>query len=425
LTDGRPAGLKLYGFVSRALTPLAPALLRLRARHGREDPVRMRERLGFASREKPIGRVVWVHAASVGESLSVLSLLDKIGAERPEFSVLLTTTTRTAAEVLARRLPRNTIHQFAPIDTPSAVDRFLSHWRPELAVFVESELWPNLILEAKRRGAKLALVSARMSQQSFSGWRRAPTAIAHLFDAFDLVLARDNVTADRLGSLGARVDGVADLKFGASPLPCDSSSSETMRRGVGGRPVILGASTHAGEEALLLDRFMTCGFGSAPSALLILVPRHPDRGATIEADAKARGLSVARRSLGANFERANVYIADTVGELGLWYRLANLAFLGGSFAAGVGGHNPLEAARLGCPFVVGPHRESWPIYKELAAAGATACLQEPSDLDAYLEAAVHGSEGLSAMASQARAFVVGRDAETGASLSRVLSLLAP
>jgi 3-deoxy-D-manno-octulosonic-acid transferase len=225
--------------------------------------------------------------------------------------------------------------------------------------------------------------------------------------------------------LGARVDGVADLKFGASPLPFDSSSSVTMRRSVGDRPVILGSSTHAGEEALLLDRFTACGHGLTVAALLILVPRHPNRGVDIEADAKARGFSVARRSLGASVEKANVYIADTLGELGLWYRLADLAIMGGSFTEGVGGHNPLEAARLGCPFVVGPHRESWPIYQELAAAGATACLRDATELDGYLEAAVHGNERLGAMACMAREFVVGRDGETNASLSRILSLLAP
>jgi 3-deoxy-D-manno-octulosonic-acid transferase len=300
------------------------------------------------------------------------------------------------------------------------VRRFLDHWRPDVGVFVESELWPNLILAAEARGARMALVSARLSAASLAGWRRAPGAARRVLGAFDLLLARDAAAAGDLESLGARVDGVTDLKLGAPPLPADPAEVAAMTQALAGRAAILAASTHPGEDAVLLQAFRAAG---PRGALLIIVPRHVERGDEIEALAQAAGFAAGRRSQGADAAGLEVYVADTLGELGLWYRLSRLAVIGGSLVAGgAGGHNPFEPARLGCPFVAGPHVEAWPAYGELARAGATR-LAPPDDLAAIIAEAIAAPERLEAMARTARALVDTGDTATRGAIPRILRLL--
>lgn len=417
--------LAIYGVAARALSPLAPVLLSARAKAGKEDRSRLGERLGRPSRPRPAGALAWLHGVSVGESLSLLSLAERLGAERPDALVLMTSGTRAAAEVLAGRLPGSVIHQYAPIDTPGAARRFLDHWRPDLGVLAESELWPNLILAARRQGVRLALVSARISPASLRRWRWAPAAARAVLGAFELVLARDEAAAERFVALGARVDGLADLKFAAAPLPADETELARLRGAIGERPVILAASTHAGEETAILDRFGVVAGESAAPPLLILAPRHVERGAEVERLALERGFATARRSAGAGPAGARVYLADTLGEMGLWYRLAGLAVLGGSLIAGVGGHNPLEPARLGCPFVVGRHVEAWPVYAEFEARGATVRVARMEELDGYFHDVIDSAGSLAAMADKARAYVAMRDAEAREAITRILGLLAP
>jgi len=381
--------------------------------------------MGHASRQRPSDRLVWMHAVSVGESLSLLPLIESARAKRPDVTILVTTGTRAAAQLLETRVPPDVIHQFAPIDVPAAVGRFLDHWRPDVGVFVESELWPNLILGAHSRGVRLALVSARMSERSFVGWRRVRDAAASVLGDFDLVLARDDISAERFRSLGARVDGVADLKFGAAPLPADASALAALAGAIGGRPTIVAASTHPGEEDLLLARFAVVGRAIDKPSLLILAPRHVDRGAQIEAQAVEHDFVTARRSAKADPSQAQVFVADTLGEMGLWYRLANLAIMGGSFISGIGGHNPLEPARLSCPFVAGVHIDAWPVYKEIVAANGSAFIHRPDDLDRYLRTALCDPAALSQMGRRAQRFVELRDLETHNSTDLVLELLAP
>ena len=420
-----PPSLTLYALAARALSPLAPLLLRARARGGKEDPARLGERLGHASLPRPEGRLAWLHGASVGESLSLLPLIERLRAARPGEPVLVTSGTRASAEVLARRLPAGAIHQYAPVDTPAAVGRFLDHWRPDLGVFVESELWPNLIAGAKRRGARLALVSARLSAASVRRWGWAPGAAQAVLGAFDLLLARDEAAAAAFRALGVRVDGVADLKFAAALLPADEAELARLRAALDERPVILGASTHGGEEAAILDRFAAVAKDANPRPLLILAPRHETRGAEVEGLALGMGFTVARRSAGAGPGGVDVYVADTVGDLGLWYRLAGLAVLGGSLIAGVGGHNPLEPARLGCPFVSGSHVETWPIYGALEAHGATVCVAGAEGLDRYFRDVIEAPAALTARAGRARDLIAMKDVEAREMTSRVLDLLTP
>lgn len=421
MTASTPASLRLYRLVAEGAEVLAPAWLRERTRRRKEDPARWPERLGRTGRPRPEGPLVWLHGVSVGESLSLLPLAERLAVERPRVTVLVTSGTLASAELLATRLPAAAIHQYAPLDTPGATRRFLDHWRPALGVFVESELWPNLILGARERGVRMALVSAKLSARSAEGWRRVPAAARAVLGAFDLTLARDAGSAERLAALGARVDGLADLKFGAAALPFDAEALDLARRALSGAPVLLAASTHPGEEEAVLRAFAAAGV--AGRARLILAPRHPARGEAVQRLALEAGLSAGRRRVGAAFGAAAVHVADTVGELGLWYRLATLAVVGGSLTPdGVGGHNPLEPARLGCPFIAGPDVSAWPVYEALEAAAATRRVS-PDDLSGWFARATAGDEGLAAMAAQARAFVTAGDAAAGAATDRIMGLL--
>ena len=414
-----PPALVAYRLASAALAPIAPLWLAVRARRGREDRVRLDERLGLASAARPPGPLVWLHAASVGESLALLPLADHLAGRVPPTNILFTSGTVTSAKLIAGRLPPGAVHQYAPLDTPSFARAFIDHWRPRLAILVESELWPNLILAARDGGARTALISANLSDASARRWARAPRSFATLLGAFDLVLARDEASARRLASLGARVDGLADLKYGAPPLPVDESALAWWRERTASRTVLVAASTHPGEEDIVLEAFAGVA-RHASRPLLILVPRHPDRGAVVAGLAAKRGLATRRRSLRGDVDSAEVLVGDTLGEMGLWYRLAHLAVIGGSFVPGVGGHNPFEPARLGRPFVAGPHTDRWPVYQELQRLGG-ARLVEGDLAELFLAAA--NSSSFAGMADRARRYVAAGDQDVAGAFDRVMDLI--
>ncbi|MFN7416675.1 MAG: 3-deoxy-D-manno-octulosonic acid transferase [Alphaproteobacteria bacterium] len=336
--------LALYGLATGLAEPLAPLILKRRAKAGREDPLRLGERLGRAGAPRPPGPLVWLHGVSVGETVSLLALVEGLRARRPDLGLLVTSGTRTSAELLARRLPAGVRHQYVPVDTPGAVCRFLDHWRPDLGVFAESELWPNLILTARRRGTRLVLASARITEGTARTWRRAPASARRLLSAFDLILPQDRATADRLRGLGADCGRELNLKRAGAPLIFDPAELARLQGLAAGRPVALAASTHPGEDALIAEAAEGLG------ALVVIAPRHPERGAEIAAALKAP-----RRALGEEpGPETLVWIADTLGEMGLFFRLADVVVMGGSFPGGIGGHNPLEPARLGAPVITGP-----------------------------------------------------------------------
>jgi len=344
----RPLSLAFYAALTGLAEPFAPVLLGRRAKAGKEDASRLAERLGRSAIARPEGALVWLHGVSVGESVSLLPLVEAL--DRRGLNILVTSGTRTSAELLARRLPEGVIHQYAPIDAPATVRRFLDHWRPDTLIQVESELWPNLILGAKTQGAKLALISARMTEDSAKGWERAPRAARAVLQSFDLILPQDDETEGRLRRLGARTGPRLNLKNVGSPLLCDEVELGRLRSSIGERKVVLAASTHPGEEEIIARA------ARGLDALLIVAPRHPHRGEAVgELLAKA-GFVVARRSAGETpTEATTAYVADTLGEMGLFYRLCDVAVMGGSFVPGVGGHNPMEPARLAVPIVTGPH----------------------------------------------------------------------
>lgn len=340
----------MSGIWGAAATLAAPSLrwhLRRRAARGKEDPARLPEREGHGA-ARPPGALLWLHAASVGESLSALPLLAALRARRPELSVLFTTGTVTAARVLEGRLPPGVVHRYAPLDVPAWAARFLDGWRPDAAAFLEAEIWPNTLAALRARGTKVALLNARMSARSFARWRRwAPGVARGLLGGYAAIHPRSAEDAARLAALGARhLAPPGDLKWAADPLPADPAALAALRDAIGGRPCWVAASTHPGEEALALDAAARAGI---PGLLTVLAPRHPERGAEVAALCGAP-----RRALGAPPGPHPAYVADTVGEMGLWYRLAGAALVGKTLLPPGGGQNPLEPARLGCPVLSGP-----------------------------------------------------------------------
>jgi 3-deoxy-D-manno-octulosonic-acid transferase len=380
-----------------------------RLRRGKEIAGRLAERRGIDATPRPGGKLLWLHAASVGETMSLLPVLTALGVHAPDLTVLLTTGTVTSAQLLARRLEAGledrVLHRFVPLDVPGWAARFLDHWQPDAAGFVESELWPNLLFACRRRGIPVMLVNARMSERSYAGWRRVPGLARAVLGCFVHIQARAPADAARLEALGAAsVSAPGDLKFAAPALPADAAELERLRAALTGRPVWLAASTHPGEEAAVLAVHRALA-PTHPGLLTILVPRHPERGAEI---AGAAGkIALHRRSAGDEPPEQGVWLADTLGELGLWYRLAGAAFVGRSLVLPGGGQNPLEPARLGCAIAMGPHVGNFlDAVQALEAAGALTRVADAAALTTWVAAmlddpvrrAAAGAAGIAAAA---------------------------
>ncbi len=382
--------LWVYRALGWVLTLPVLALLLLRRRRGKEHPTRWRERLGGSDRSNPADtRVIWVHAVSVGEANSALPLLAALRQDRPGWRVVLTTGTVGAARALDGRLPEGVIHQFAPVDLPWAVDRFLARWRPHLAFWIESELWPGMILTAARRGVRLVLVNGRMSAGSHRAWQRWPWLVRALLRRFDGVLAQSEADAARLADFTPDVVTLGNLKHLAEAPACPPTELEQARSRIGTRPVWLAASVHPGELPALLAAHRAVR-ARHPQALLILAPRHPDKAdqflAQIATQADAQMDSPPpQRSRGQLPDPANpLYLADSLGELGLWYRLAQAVFIGGSLIPH-GGQNPAEAADLGLPILFGPSMDNFPgVADRLVAVGGARQVADGADAGAIL-----------------------------------------
>jgi 3-deoxy-D-manno-octulosonic-acid transferase len=378
--------LKTYRMLTSLAAPFAPLILAWRTRRGKEEPDRRPERYGLASAPRPSGFLAWFHASSVGEANAALPVIERIAAERPDVRILLTTATVTSARLARARLPKGVLHQYVPLDSQGYMRRFLRHWRPDLAVLVESEIWPNLVLETKSGGTPLLLINGRMSSSSFKRWRKRPGLSRPLFSSFDLVLAQNDSLAERFAQLGvARALDVGNLKADAPPPPADLPGKRRLATAISGRTVWLAASTHPGEEDLVAVAHMKMK-QEQPDLLTIIVPRHPERGKLIADALRGANLSVALRSAGALPGAAtDIYVADTIGELGLFYALAPVAFVGGSLV-NRGGQNPVEPIKLGAAVLTGPNwRNFRDSYTELLKAGGC---QEVSDAEDLASAAL-------------------------------------
>jgi 3-deoxy-D-manno-octulosonic-acid transferase len=374
-SDQRPTLLyRAYHAATRLALPFAArSVMRKLDRHG-VPPERQRERLGYATLPRRDGQLIWFHGASVGESLSALTLITYLEKRLPRAQFLITSGTATSAELVSKRLPPRTRHQFAALDAPGPVARFLDHWRPDAALFVESELWPVTLTETRRSGAQLALVNARLSRKSVDTWRKYPDTARFLLDHFAVFLTQNAQAQDNLRLMGAAPDRIrpgSNLKAFAPPLPVDQHVVNQFRGELQNRPLWIASSTHEGEEDIVLQAHRRL-LERRPDLCLLLAPRHPERGDAVEALIRNAGLTSARRSRGETpDETTQVYLADTLGELGTWYALTPVVFLGGSLLP-IGGHNPFEVARAGAAVITGPgvHNFSETFSPLLAAGGA-------------------------------------------------------
>ena len=378
--------LSLYRLVSDGGAPLIRLYLWLRKARGKEDKARFGERLGFPGRERPKGALCWAHAASVGESLSLLPLIARLIAERPGLNVLVSTGTVTSARLMADRLPAGAFHQYVPVDRIAYVRRFLDHWRPDVALWAESEFWPNLLVETSARNIPLILINGRISPRSFSGWQRFGGLIKEVLGKFDLCLGQSDTDAERLRQLGAlNAKSVGNLKFSVPPLSVEEGILSKLLDVLGARPRWLAASTHSGEEdmAAAVHRRLA---GKHPGLLTVIVPRHPDRGGKIAARLRRQGLDVAMRSAGVGIKpETDIYLADTMGEMGLFFRFVGIAFMGKSLVP-LGGQNPLEAAKLDCAIIHGPHMMNFEnIAARLDKAGAAIEVEDEKALGDAVE----------------------------------------
>jgi len=415
-----PHTFTTYRLLATALTPLAGTVLKRRLARGKEHPTRIAERRGEASVPRPKGPLVWVHGASVGELVAALPIVERLRAH--EFPVLVTSGTVTSAELASKRLPANVIHQFVPLDSPIFIKRFLDHWRPDLALFVESDLWPNLILGTTQRRIPLILLNGRMSERSFARWQRLPKTIETLLEQFDLCLVRAPEDAERFGALGApRIQTTGNVKLDVPPLPADLKALTALRVAIAGRQIIVAASTHPEEEGAVLEAHRRLRL-DYPRLLTIIVPRHPERGAEVAALAASQNLEAVRRSQGVFPNAATeIYICDTLGELGLIYRLASVVFMGGSLIPH-GGQNPIEPIKLGAPVVHGPHVENFAdLYEALDKASGTSAVADAADLAARLKALLSNNKVRGRLAAAGRATI---DALAGAA-DRSMAAIEP
>ena len=345
-----------YKLVTALIAPLAYRSSARKLARANVSPQRQAERNGHASLARPVGQVIWFHGASVGETLSVLTLITHLGRRLPQAHFLITSGTATSAGLVDKRLPPRTQHQFAPLDAPAAVKRFITHWRPNAGIFVESELWPNILVAACAQDVPLALLNARLSEKSAQDWRKFPDTAQFVLDHFSLFLAQNRRSADLLRSMGAddnRLSVGSNLKASSDPLPVDQALLDEMQQALSNRPVWVASSTHPGEEEVIIAAHQAL-LRQYPDLCCLLVPRHPERGEAVAQMLHDAGLTFAQRSKGDAFGAQQVYLADTLGETGTWYALAPIVVMAGAFQP-LGGHNPIEPAQAGAAIVTGPN----------------------------------------------------------------------
>lgn len=402
--------LSLYRAATYLGGPLIAHHLHRRVRFGKEDASRLSERFGKPGIERPPGPLIWFHAASVGEGLAVLPLVQKLVDQRQSLAILVTTGTVTSARLMAERLPSGVLHQFAPVDRGMAWRTFLTFWRPIAGCLVESEIWPNLIVQAERLDIPLAVINGRMSKHSFTHWQKVKGTATRLFSGFDLCLARNDGDAERFRLLGAEhVQSLGDLKQAAALLPVDEDELVRWQARLEGRTIWLAASTHPGEEDIVLavHRALASDF---PDLLTVIVPRHPARGDDLAEKIESAGFTVGRRSRNDMPDRqTSIYLGDSLGELGLFYRLAPVGFIGGSLVPH-GGQNPLEAARLGCALLIGPHTENFDeITESFINQDVATRVVDSDDISAALRRLFSDEDALAGIGRQARQASLGED----------------
>lgn len=397
--------LFLYRIFTFFATPFVYLVLWRRLKKGKENPARFYERLGNPKMKRPSGKLVWFHGASVGECLSMLPLIKEVLARDSAAHVMVTSGTITSAELMAKRLPERAFHQFIPVDFPWAAGRFVAHWRPDAVLWFESDFWPNLLQAVNKRGVPLVLLNGRISDKSFARWQRAGCFIRAVQQLFTLSFGQTDEDARRLQVLGAQdVVSVGNLKFAAVTPPFNAEELKEMLNQIGARPRWVWGSTHDNEEEKMAEMHLKIR-RSFPGFLSVLAPRHPHRADGIEEMLKGMGLQVGRRSRGEKItNETDVYLADTIGEMGLIYQLAPIVFVGGSLIP-FGGQNMLEPMRLGRVVIIGPHAFNFrEIVEKATDAGALICVQNEVEMLGNVENLVRHPEGQRSVMESAEVF---------------------
>ena len=407
-----------------ALLPFVARTTMRKLRRAGVTTARARERLGHATQPRTQGTLIWFHAASVGESLSVIALITRMGTQLPDAHFLITSGTATSAKLIAQRMPPRCQHQFAPIDAPQPLKRFLKHWRPDAAVFVESELWPQMLRRTFATGASMALVNARLSEKSITAWAKRPRLAAYLLEVFDLILTQNDAMAEAIVSMHAPATRVArgqNLKSFAGPLPVEDALISSARAALGHRAVWVAASTHAGEERIILDAHKRLR-AQHPDLHLILVPRHPERGDEVLQLIADTGLNYSRRSRGDMPVHA-VFLADTLGELGNWFTLSDIVFLGGSLLP-IGGHNPFEVAQSGAMVLSGNHVFNFAeTFSAMEAAGAARIVADAADLASQIDILLRDANSRTKAVAAAKTFAGAETAKLDTIASHLIKAL--
>lgn len=418
----------LYYHITARSAPLLKALLDRRIKQGKEDPVRYVEKMGIISAPRPDGALLWVHAASVGEAQSALILMDKCRAHYPHLRILLTTGTIGSAQLMEKKLPENAIHQFFPLDHPQWVKSFLDHWRPDFVLWIESEIWPNILQEVKSRKIPAFLINARLSKKSLRSWSYVKPFARSILSAFEKILCQTPQDLSHYQALGLTNCHLSEnIKYSAKPLGFDKRDFETLSKAVYSRPVWLMASTHAGEEEIAchVHEILKIRF---PDILTILIPRHPQRREEILKTCAAYTLGMTLRTEEKKLPHAqtDIYIADTFGELGLFYRLVPLAFIGRSLSDdGGGGHNPIEAAQLGCGILHGANIQNLQeIYDEMDAAGAAIRIADEGALAGAVSYLMDDYPQLQALQSRALKFSTDKSHAIDRVMKEILPVLS-
>ena len=373
--------LPLRGYIafSNHATTIFRYALKRRLKNGKEHPQRYTEKLGDSSAARAPGTLIWLHGVGLGEVLALRGLIRAIHARKPEIHFLVTSSTRTSAEVFCNNLPVNTTHQMLPLDSKPFIKKFLNHWQPNLSVWAEQDLWPAMVYHTHARSIPLVLLNARMNEKSYRARTRLTSLYRDLYKRFEWISAQDNQTAANMQSLGANVTTGGSLKTASVPLQDHATLRHEFAQRIAGRHCWLLASSHREDEALALHAHRKL-LQQQPEALLIIAPRLIERKPEIIETAIAHGMKTACRSDNQSPSQCNVYIADTFGEMGIWYRLSPCAFIGGSMSD-VQGHNPWEAAVLGCAIVHGPNTENFlSDYQLLQKNNAATCVSRETQL---------------------------------------------
>lgn len=416
----RSLALLTYWLLTSASRPLVPLFLWTRIARGKDDLARIDERRGMASQARPQGRIVWMHGASIGECLSLLPCMEEFIARG--FHVLVTSGSAASASVLGERLPAGSIHQFFPLDIYQYVLRFLEHWRPAIVLFAESEIWPNSFRAIRKRRVPLVIANARLSPRSFNRWRRARKAAADVFGSIDLCLAQTQEDGNRFAALGTKhVRIVGNMKFDGTPPPAEPAELSELSGRIGARPAWAAVSTHHGEEEIVADAHLRLR-ARFPALLTIIAPRHPRRADAVAQMLIGKGLRLARRSRGDTLDDdTEVFLSDTLGETGLIYRLCKLAFIGRSLMA-KGGQNPIEAAKLNCAILHGPHVGNFrEVYAALDAGEGACVVEDRQALSNAVASLLSDAQALRCMARNAAHIA---EEHSGAT-ARVMQAIAP